>query len=371
MPVYTEKVKDPKTKQIIDKTINGKKQYFIRTYVTDEFGNKKQITRHNKEWIGKDGQWKAVQEENRLKNNKINKHDKITLKQLIDEFLEYKKPMIKLSTYLKYKDDILGYIVPYFEYVIASKLNPNEILSWQNKINTLNLSIYTKKRIFTTFSSIMKYGCTFYGFEKNVITMVDNFKAPKGKNIKKINFLTTDEFDCFISFEKNKVYRDFFTILFYTGMRRGELLALSKDDIDFENNTITINKTYTPKYKKFGVEETDPKTNKSNRQLKMLNVVRNIFCNIELPDDGRIFDSVTLTTLKRKCDNNCAKAKIYKNIRIHDFRHSFASMCIENNVQIGIISEYLGHENISLTLDTYSHLYPNSQSKLLEKLNRI
>lgn len=58
-------------------------------------------------------------------------------------------------------------------------------------------------------------------------------------------------------------------------------------------------------------------------------------------------------------------------MRIHDFRHSFASLCINNDVPIAIISEYLGHENISTTLDIYSHLYPDSQNKLVEKLNFI
>ena len=58
-------------------------------------------------------------------------------------------------------------------------------------------------------------------------------------------------------------------------------------------------------------------------------------------------------------------------MRTHDFRHSFASLCINNDVPIEIISGYLGHENISTTLDIYSHLYPDSQNKLVEKLNFI
>ena len=95
MPVYEEKEK-----------VNGQKRYYIRTYVTDEFGKRKQITRHNKTWIGRDGYWLAYQEESMLKSKKINKHENITLKELYNEYLNHKKPMLKLSTYLKYKDDI-------------------------------------------------------------------------------------------------------------------------------------------------------------------------------------------------------------------------------------------------------------------------
>ena len=151
-------------------------------------------------------------------------------------------------------------------------------------------------------------------------------------------------------------------------MRRGELLALTSYDIDFEKNEIYINKSINPKN---GTIATDPKTNKSNRKIKMVKNVREIFSKYK-NIVGTIFGlkTITLTTLQRKCDNNCMRANINKNIRIHDFRHSFASMCIFNGIPIEIISEYLGHESISTTLNTYAHLYPNSQEKLVEILDK-
>lgn len=358
MPVYEEKQK-----------VNGQKRYYIRTYVTDENGKRKQVTKHNKEWIGRDGYWLAYQEESGLKNKKHNEFENMTLKELYEKYLSHKKPMLKLSTYLKYKDDIENYILPYFENKIANQITSKDILKWQDKINLLKLSIYTKKRVYTTFSSLLKHGKIFYGMKENVISSVENFKEPRGKNSKKMNFLTKEEFNNFISYEKNITYRNFFIILFYTGMRRGELLALTKEDINFEDNTITINKTYNPRYKKYNIEETDPKTGKSNRKIQMLDIVKDTLNKMDLDKNKRVFNDVALTTLKKHCDKNIAKAKIKKNIRIHDFRHSFASMCIDKDVPIGIISEYLGHENISITLDTYSHLYPGSQKKLLDKLN--
>ena len=140
MPVYEEKEK-----------VNGQKRYYIRTYVTDEFGKRKQITRHNKTWIGRDGYWLAYQEESMLKSKKINKHENITLKELYNEYLNHKKPMLKLSTYLKYKDDIENYILPYFENKIARQITSSDILKWQDKINKLDLSIYTKKELILLF----------------------------------------------------------------------------------------------------------------------------------------------------------------------------------------------------------------------------
>lgn len=359
MPIYEEKEK-----------INGQKRYYIRTYVADGNGKRKQITKHCKDWVGRDGYWLAYQEEIKCRNNKNEKNEvNITLKELYEKYLDHKKPMVKLSTYLKYKDDIENYILPYIKSKIANQITPGNILKWQDKINQSHLSIYTKKRVYTTFSSLLKFGCLSYGLKENAVLMVDNFKEPKGKKVKKMNFLTKSEFDIFISHEKNEIYRDFFTILFYTGMRRGELLALTKEDINFDENTITINKTYNPRYKNYNVEETEPKTAKSNRKIQMLDIVRYTFSNMELNAKTRIFNGISLTTLKNHCDKNIFNSNINKNIRIHDFRHSFASMCIDKNVPIGIISEYLGHENISITLDIYSHLYPNAQKKLLDKLN--
>ena len=116
-----------------------------------------------------------------------------------------------------------------------------------------------------------------------------------------------------------------------------------------------------------------PKTDKSNRKIKMVNKVFDLLkeyvpiCNQELFG----LQKIKPTTLQRKCDNNCKKANITRNIRIHDFRHSFASMCIDKGVPIEVISEYLGHENISTTLETYAHLYPNSQDKLINILGDI
>ena len=109
-----------------------------------------------------------------------------------------------------------------------------------------------------------------------------------------------------------------------------------------------------------------PKTSKSNRKIKMLPYVAEEFKTLSKSTSHIFLNKITPTTLDRKCKNNCKKAEIKKNIRIHDFRHSFASLSITANVKIEIISQYLGHENISTTLDIYSHLYPNVQQQLID-----
>ena len=377
MPVYEEKQK-----------VNGQKRYFIRTYVTDEFGNKKQITRHNKNWIGRDGYWEAQQEEIKLKktlmSSNVLKYGNITLTQLFDIYYEYNEGQLTPSTIRRTKDNFNLFIKEYLGTKKIFQLSTKDIMDFhkwldnqtmtiktENSKRTVgihNYSISYKQSIHTTLVTILNFAQKYVGLEKNVAHIVGNFKRKKGEQKKQINFLTVDEFDNFIKYESDNIYKNFFTILFNTGMRRGELLALTYNDVDFINNEITINKSINPKN---GHLATMPKTSKSNRKIKMLNVVSSIFKTIYIKNSNdEIFglDKIKPTTLQRKCDRNCKLGNINKNIRIHDFRHSFASMCINKNVPIAILSEYLGHEDISTTLNIYSHLYPNSQNTLLNIL---
>ena len=373
MPVYEEAVK-----------VNGQKRYYIRTYVTNEFGKRKQITRHNKEWIGRDGYWLAYQEESMLKNKKYNEFENMTLNELANDYLNHIKKTLKPSTIRKNTDNYNLHILPVLGFKKICDLSTKDILEFhdcltkkentiknnQSKRNSNKYSLSTtyKQSIHITLSSILSFGTKYYGLKNNVASIVGNFRKSKGSDKQELNFLTEVEFEKFICNESNDTYKDFFTLLFYTGMRRGELLALTSNDIDLQKNEIYINKSINPKN---GIMATDPKTNKSNRKIKMINVVRKIMLKYKNVN-GVIFGlkKITPTTLQRKCDNNCRCANINKNIRIHDFRHSFASMCIFKNIPIEIISEYLGHESISTTLNTYAHLYPNSQDKLVEMLNK-
>ena len=355
MPVYEEKEK-----------INGQKRYFIRTYVTDEFGKRKQITRHNKNWIGRDGYWLAYDEESKLKKQKNNFEENISLKKLSESYLQELSYNSKLGTIKKHTDNINKYILPYFENIKVKSITNKSILEWKQKIEEKNYSLNFKKGIFVSFSALLNHGCKYYGIENNSARNVGNFKAKKGHKKKLINIMSEEQFKQFKNYEKNLLYKNLFNILFYTGMRRGEFLALTWNDIDFEKNEIHINKTLNPKL----IDDNDqsPKTDKSNRTIKMLSTVRESLQYIKKENYETPSKFATLSTMKRHCDNNCSKLNI-KDFRIHDFRHSFASMCIDKNIPINIISDYLGHENVSTTWDTYGHLYKNSQNRLIEVLD--
>ena len=373
MPVYEENGKT-----------NGQKRYFVRTYVEDIYGNKKQITRHNKDWIGKNGYWLACQEEIRLKNEQHVKNENLTINDLFDIYFKNISETLKPSSIRKEKDNFNIYIKPFFKNKIVYKIQNRDVIDFHTYLNSVRINIKTidakkgfgehelsltyKQSIHTTLNSMLNFACKYINLPKNVASNIGNFKRPKGTAKNVMNFLTEDEFKMFITNEDNYVYKTFYTILFYTGMRRGELLALTKDDIDLEKKEIRINKSINPKN---GILATIPKTSKSNRTIKMINIVYDTLKEYTKISSNTLFGlkKIKTTTLQRKCDKGCINVGIIKKIRIHDFRHSFASMCINKGVPIEVVSEYLGHESISTTLETYAHLYPNAQEKLLAIMN--
>lgn len=363
MPVYEEKG-----------LVNGQKRWFIRTYITDEYGNRKQITRHNKDWIGREGKKEAECEEKRLQNKKANSFENTSLDNLFYDFLDYKKNSVKESTYLKLKDNYNNYIKCFFQNKKFFHISTLDIRDWKEMMNNKDLSLNTKRNAFLTLSQALDYGCQYYGLEKNVAKICKNFTALKGTKKRKMKFLTDSQFDMAIKFENDFIYFVALNILFYSGIRRGELLSLNKfNDIDFENKTLTIDETINPK---ISSSPTPPKTDKSNRTIQVLPFLMNLLKVIidnDDSEDGYIFlHKIKLTTLKYKFDKIQEKIGLPKDkiIRVHDLRHSFASYCINNGVEIQILSEYMEHENISITWDTYGHLYPNSQKKLLDKINK-
>ena len=189
----------------------------------------------------------------------------------------------------------------------------------------------------------------------------------------KLNFWTRGEYDRFIdTFEKEDKYYIIFEILFWTGCRIGELLALTSQDIDLDLNKIYISKTY---YRLNGEDiVTSPKTEQSIRTIDIPQFLKEeikgyISRLYKWESNQRIFPIIA-ESVQHKMKRHIAKAGV-KRIRVHDLRHSHVAYLIHEGVQPLIIKERLGHRDIKITLNTYGHLYPSEQKKLAEFLNRI
>lgn len=153
-------------------------------------------------------------------------------------------------------------------------------------------------------------------------------------------------------------------------MRLGELLALNPKDVDLEKRTISITKSYQRLGKKDVI--TPPKTSKSKRVITipefLAAYIKDYMDSLyDLQEDDRLFP-ITKYYLEHEMQRGIKESGV-KRIRVHDLRHSHASMLIELGFSPLEIANRLGHEKVETTLNTYAHLYPNKQTKLAERLD--
>ena len=219
------------------------------------------------------------------------------------------------------------------------------------------------RRISVQLNALFSYAVKYYDLPKNPAKAVGTI----GKKQKRQAFWEVSEFNKFIAVVDKEEYRLCYLILFYSGMRLGELLALSADDFDFDAGTISITKSFMPSTGTI----TTPKTSYSVRTIPMPHTLMQ-----EIQDDmeklyeppERIFTFSPLT-LRNRMKNYAARAGVPA-IRIHDLRHSHASHLIHEGVPITTISRRLGHANASITLSIYSHMYEDSAGNVAAILEK-
>ncbi len=226
------------------------------------------------------------------------------------------------------------------------------------------------KKISTELNSIINYAKRFYDLNTNPCGKAGTIGKAKAEEM---DYWTYDEYIAFSEGVKDKSLSYIcFEVLYWTGMREGELLALSPTDIDLDNKIISINRTY----QRIGGKDvfTSPKTRKSKRKIP----IPDFLCQ-ELSDyiqsrymldaDERLFP-VTKSYLSHEMIRGCKKTGV-KKIRIHDIRHSHASLLINQGCDALMLADRLGHEKVSTTLNTYSHLFPHKQQDLVHSLESL
>lgn len=267
-------------------------------------------------------------------------------------------------------------IEPYFGHVRLQAIDAKMIRRWQNWLlkqknkNGEPLSQTYIKTINNQLSAVLNYAVRFYGLKSNPMKKAGSIGSKKAESM---DFWTLDEFNLFISSVSNKPQNKImFSLLFYTGMRIGELLALTQNDFDYVNKTVSITKSYSRLNKQDIISE--PKTEKSKR---IVNIPDFLFDELDQYIDQlygykphtRLF-IFTKYYFRHEITRGSKLANV-KRIRVHDLRHSHASLLVELGVSPIMIQQRLGHEDIETTLNTYSHLYPNKEEEVMNKLEEV
>lgn len=290
-------------------------------------------------------------------------------KDFVDIYLNDRKHLVNEITTYQRKSKIINHFLPVLGEKLLNEITPLHIKELQINLVNKGLSPSNINRLKGFLSGIFNHAIRYYGLKENPCHKVENLKVTDKKEMK---IWTNEEFNNFLNYVEEVPFRVAFETLYYTGMRIGELTALTIKDIDFSVPKIIINKSYQV----YGGKEFifPPKTEKSNREVIIPITVANHIKNYlntfyEIGEEDRIF-FYNKSSYGNKLRKICDKHHIER-IRIHDFRHSHASLLIESGFNPVVIANRLGHEDIKETLNTYSHLYPNKQEEVANYLETL
>ena len=301
---------------------------------------------------------------------KYNKTDKevreLIFSELYDEYMEFSKKRIKESSFISLMEKCNKHILPYFKDLKVKDIQPKLILNWQQG-NIDNYSYAYKTALRKYLSSILNYAEKYYKIP-NQIKYVDNFR--RKEKPKEMQIWSPLEFEQFINAVDNINYRTFFLALFYTGARKGEMMATTWNDWNLESDILNIDKTLTKKTFSHKPTVTSPKNDSSVRKISIPLKLKQIMENYKniCKDKNELVFKMSETSITRYKKNACMKAGI-REIRLHDFRHTHASLLISEGVSIVAVAKRLGHKDITQTLNTYSHLMEHEDTKVLSVLD--
>lgn len=351
MPAYKDKV-------------TGK--WFVKFYCKNWQGENKQIKKR-----GFDTKREALDYERNYKLREERSLD-MTFKEFFELYRQDMQIRLKHNTWLSKEHVVRTKIMPYFKDKKMCDITAADIVKWQNEMIAFRYpdgkgySETYRKTMHNQLSCIFNHACRFYDLKSNPARKA----GCMGKEqTKEMLFWTKEEYHKFSEAIMDKEVSFYaFEMLYWTGMRCGELLALTMDDFDFEAKNVRINKSY----QRLEGEDiiTTPKTQKSNRTIKLpdflVSEMKEYFAMLYgYEKTDRIFQ-VTKSFLHHEMDRGCGKSGV-KRIRIHDLRHSHVSNLIDLGFSAVAIADRVGHESIEVTY-RYSHLFPSKQLEMVDRL---
>lgn len=356
------------------------------------------------DWEGRytiDGERKSVygatQEEVKLKLREIlytidkNAYiapNRMTITDWLKTWLEdYKKDIVKPTTFMRYRVTVNTHIIPELGKIRLQDLKTEDI---QRHINKKYKSGYAKKfkdetkqptglshrsveYIYTTLHNALEQAFHNELISKNVANGV---KLPHKVECEEIRVFTQEEQKKYIEACSSHPYRLAFLLALATGLRLGELCALTWKDIDLKNGTIKITKNLqrvkidANEKSKLEIQQ-KPKTKSGIREIPILQEIIPLLEESKkdkgyiISGDGKMFEPRRLT----RYFDGIMKSLELEDITFHCLRHTFATRALEAGMNIKVLSDILGHKNISTTLDLYGHVLENTKKLEMQKVN--
>lgn len=239
------------------------------------------------------------------------------------------------------------------------------LMKWRSELADMPYSTTTKNKTMMFVRSTFKYASDVYNIQ-NVATCLRSFKKTDTEIMsEEMQIWGVEEYTQFESVIDNDLYHDFFHTLYWTGMRRGEAIALQCDDYD--SGYINIHQS-----QRDATTGLKPTKTRTNRRIKVDDVTSKMLDKRKkISQHGYLFGGeycLAPTTIDRMFRRYIAESGV-KPIRLHDLRHSHASWLINNGVNIVAVSKRLGHSDIQTTLSNYTHLLEETDNEMMDKLN--
>lgn len=373
MAVYQEKDKSKWTK-------DGRKWYFI-TYYTDIYGVRKR--KKSKMFITK-SEAQEAERDFLIETKTTSTTDyNITFKEVFDEWLLYKKTQVKSTTYYGIKKNTQKHILSYFEKFKLHSIKTNAIIFWKKNVESTIDTINYQNSMIGYLIEILNYAKDNYDFDSKIISKLHKNKVEIVKDTKSnvdLNYWTFDEYNKFIKSVDEDIYYLMFTFLYYTGLRLGEMIALTWNDINFENKTLRINKTYADKVEDDIYIITTPKTTNSNRIVdlddNLLKLLKRHYNNekrvYNFNKDVFVFGNhkhIAPTTFRNHLNKYISLSNV-KKITPHGFRHSHVSLLINLGCDSRDVADRVG-DTIEVIESTYYHMFPSKKARTVSFLNEL
>lgn len=354
MPVYKDK---------------DKGTWFVVRRYTNHKGERKMTTKRG---------FKTMREAKMYENSFLLKEDNsldLYFEEFVDIYLAAMDQRLRLNTMMTKRAIFENKITPFFEGKRLCDITALDVTNWHNQLlkpkqdGGMGLSKLYLKTIHNQLSALFNYAVRIYDLKSNPARKVGNIGS---RQRRELEFWTKEEY---LKFSKSMMKVDgiyqAFEILYWCGLRLGELLALTKADFDFDKKTLRINKSYQ-KIKKQDII-TDPKTEKGKRTIQVPEFLCEemkdyISRQYDLKDNDRLFPFAK-SKLHHEMTRGCNETGV-KRIRIHDLRHSHVSLLIDMGFSAVDIAERVGHESINITY-TYAHMFPSKDKEIANKLDNF
>ncbi len=354
-------------------TKDGRIYYFKISYV-DNNGNQKQYA--SKLFKTKN---EAIKEESKYRIHIGSAaSDSFTFGEIASEIIEEQKRVQKDIYSLENK---ASHVLKHLENIKIEKLTASQYKQFYNYVMESEWTNKYKNQVLAFAKRCVKFSEKRYGITNRVPFSFDNAKESRLQITREYKVYTKEQFKQLISTVDDLKWKTFFSTLYYMGLRQGEANALQWKDIDFKKEILSISKTVDTK-SKGGYKLGSTKTETSYRDLPIPSSVLSLLNDLKtfwkeykhFNDEWFVFGGyrpIPNSTLQTAKTTYMKKANLPE-IRLHDFRHSFASLCInELNLPITSISKYLGHKNAQITYSTYSHWYSSKLEDVAEKIDKF